>query len=127
MLQKELHKAVKLYDKSLRWGNWEALLRLIRPKPDTQFTDNELQQKYIADLKYLEHIRITRTQMSTPEFYPQTKEAESFIIIDYTLQYGNAIHVEKLNLHWWYDKENEFWFTETPLPTFKPLKKQKKK
>lgn len=117
-------KAEDLYKASMRWGEWPTLFHLIKPRPEqaTQITSIEnnkqekLQPPSEALLTHLDTIKVSSIDVLSDTMNEKSGTAKTRFQIDYYREDSTKIHTFRHTVMWWYDKEGNNWFSDTPLP-----------
>lgn len=117
--------SITLYKNSLRWGQWTNLIQLQRPEPEADNTDFEDPAQY--SLIKLKKIKVTHIEDIGTQMDPNERNAKTIFLIEFHFDNSSVITSIHHTVNWWYDEENNLWFTNTALPKeFKLAEKQLK-
>jgi len=142
-------KSENLYRSSFRWGDWTTIFQLMKNKPaetdstsektiDEKENYNVLKKKLsstndlnILDtpseelLEHLDSIHVQEIIMLSSGMNDKEGSGKSRFEITYRTDSSVKIHSVKHTVHWWYHKDSNSWFTDTPLPKeFRPTKRK---
>jgi hypothetical protein len=134
-------KAEDSYRASMDWGDWPELFLLMRNPPiegeevmmqindpktetpqmiaitvpdDTQIKKRQLQQLTDEYLIYLDTIHVSNIKSLSTDL--TSNDGQSRMMVQYRFDNSAKVHTVRYTVHWWYDKESNYWFTDTPLP-----------
>ncbi len=105
-----------VYRASMRWGEWTNLFQLMKDKPDSEADSSALKSPSEAYLIHLDSIKVKQIQVISSAMNDKEGTGESRFKIEYRLDNSAKINLIRHTVSWWYDKENNLWFTTTPLP-----------
>lgn len=105
-----------VYRASMRWGEWTNLFQLMKDKPDSEADSSALKSPSEAYLTHLDSIKVKQIQVISSAMNDKEGTGESRFKIEYRLDNSAKINLIRHTVSWWYDKENNLWFTTTPLP-----------
>jgi len=99
---------------SMRWGEWVNAFALLKSNPDNPSSKIESpSEEYLA---YLSTLKIAHVKVLTSGITEEDKAGESLFLIEYRFDNSAKIHKIRHKVDWWYHKESNTWFTDTPLP-----------
>lgn len=98
----------------MRWGEWENVYQLLKPNPDS--ISSQLKSPSEEYLNFLSTIKIAHVELVKSGITVPDKSGESLFKIEYRLENSAKIHKIRHKVDWWYSKEGNTWFSDTPLP-----------
>ena len=107
-------KAENVYRASIRWEEWEGLSQLMRSNPET--SDSKMKPISEEQREHLESIKVAHVEVLSSGIIEEDKSGESLFEIEYRFDNSAVIKKFKHKVKWWFDKENNSWYTDTPLP-----------
>ncbi len=117
--------SITLYKNSLRWGQWTNLIQLQKPEPGADNTDFEDPAQY--SLIKLQKIKVTHIEDIGTQMDSNEHNAKTIFLVEFHFDNSSVITPIHHTVNWWYDEENNLWFTNTALPKeFKLSEKQLK-
>lgn len=133
-------KSEDLYRASMRWGKWTNILQLIRPRPESSDSTNYNSKKMLMNVKsdsnysstgqessteqessfeellaHLDTIHVSNVEVLSSAIKAEGT-GESRLLIQYRFDTSAKINSIRHTVSWWYDKQSNNWFTDTPLP-----------
>lgn len=118
-------KSEDVYRASMRWGEWTNAFQLMREKPGSDSSSTELKPLTDDYLSYLETIKVKHVEVLASGMNEKEGSGESKLKIEYRFDNSLKINTIRQTVSWWYDKESNHWFTNTPLPKEFDLPKSK--
>ena len=140
------------YRAGMRWGEWSGVLYLMRPKPISTesekiitITDSSTGKEYqVVEsqtenyndsllpklsreelLKHLATIKVSHIEALESSMSKEKGTGISRLRIEYHFDNSAIIKTLHYKVSWWYDKQSNTWFTDTPLPKEFDLPKHK--
>ncbi|MCK5697160.1 MAG: hypothetical protein KAI02_03300 [Gammaproteobacteria bacterium] len=111
-----------VYRASMRWGEWNDLFHLMKDKPDAA---DKLKQPSEDYLLHLETIKVKEVTVIGSNMDKALGEGFSQFKIGYRIDSVLKLYSIRHKVNWWYHKESNLWFTDTPLPKeFAPPKRR---
>lgn len=132
------------YRAGMRWGEWNTVLYLIRPKPEKVImkvdSTNEKSQQVIDVPKgenqysreelvdHLSTVKVKRLEVLSSSMGSDGISGQSRFKIQYRFDNSTKLNELRYKVTWWYDKDTNTWFSDTPLPPeFMPPKAEPSK
>lgn len=109
-------KSEDIYRASMRWGEWSNTFQLMRDKPDSASGSTKLKPPSEEYLVHLDTIKVKFVEVLSSGMNKEEGIGESRFRIEYRLDNSAKINTIRQTVSWWYDKEGNHWFTNTPLP-----------
>ena len=109
-------KSEDVYRASMRWGEWTNLFQLMKDKPDSNAESAKLTPPSEAYLTHLDSIKVKHIEVVSSGMNDKKGTGESRFKIEYRFDHSAKIKLIRQTVSWWYDKKNNLWFTNTPLP-----------
>lgn len=103
-----------LYKASLRWGEWINIFQLQRPRDSDDIS--AVKPPSEALLTHLAHIKVTHTETLSSGINEDKATGQTLFLIEYHFDNSAKIQTIRHKVDWWYDSENNIWFTNTSLP-----------
>lgn len=117
--------SITLYKSSLRWGQWTNLIQLQKPEPGADNTDFEDPAQY--SLIKLNKIKVIHIEDIGTQMDPNERNAKTIFLIEFHFDDSSVISAINHTVNWWYNAEDNIWYTNTALPKeFKLTEKQLK-
>ncbi len=132
-------KSEEDYRTGMRWGEWDGVLNLIRAKPESLVMnagsendkkyqvinipkdENKLSREELID--HLSTIKVKQIEVLSSSMGADGISGQSRFMIQYRIDNSAKIQKFRHKVSWWYDKDTNIWFSETPLPKeFEPPK-----
>ncbi|WP_198264860.1 hypothetical protein [sulfur-oxidizing endosymbiont of Gigantopelta aegis] len=119
-------KTEDLYRASMRWGEWPNLFQIMRDNPKNKSTGQTSEQVPLKKedwnrpteerMIHLSTIKISSVSALSSGMSEEKGEGTTRLLIEYHFDSSVTVLSLRHTLHWWYDKENNAWYTDTPLP-----------
>ena len=116
-------KSENVFRASMRWGEWENVYQLLKPNPDNP--SDKLKSPSEEYLNYLGTIKVAHIEVVKSGITEIDKAAESLFLIEYRFDNSAKIRRIRHKVYWWYNKEANTWFSDTPLPEVFAMPKSK--
>ena len=106
----QLENQVKLFVKSIRWGDFDVAGSMVRRRGASQ-ADAPDASKYRG-------VRVTSDKYALRAANPESDEAIMAATFDYHSANSASIKTVDYTVVWWYDPDAKAWFLGGELPTF---------
>jgi hypothetical protein len=106
--------AVNLYNNSIRWHDWNKVFQLMQNKPDS--SNDTILSPTAEQLEHLEGFKIVRVNILNTMITEEDKSADVVFVIEYRRTNSLKVHSVRHNTSWWFNDEDNIWYTETALP-----------
>lgn len=104
----------ELYSASMRWGEWQTLVQLMRANPENP--DSKVTPPSDKLLEYLSKLNVSHVETLNSGVIEDKKSAKTIYQIEYHPENSTVIKKFRHTVMWWYDAKTNQWFTDTPLP-----------
>jgi len=102
-----------IYRAAMRWEEWNDMFHLMKNKPNSL---NKLKKPSEDYLSHLDKIKVREVEVLSSNMEKELGTGFSKFKIGYHLDTALKIHSIRHTVYWWYHKESNTWFTDTPLP-----------
>ncbi len=106
-----LNQAVRLYENSIRWGDFNVAAGLLRRR-DGGVTS--------ATVSVPQEVRVTAYASEIIAVNDEVTEATVATRFDYYLPDSGKVRTVSESDLWWFDADTKQWYLDGGLPTFKP-------
>lgn len=107
----ELHDALRLYERSLRWMDFDIT---------ANYLDRELRKDFLDRFQDAEELRIVNVDLVSVDYHPDTRTATTEMVIEYYRLPSPNVRRLRLEQSWVYEGGDTYhtgtWQTTTPIP-----------
>lgn len=107
----ELHDALRLYERSLRWMDFDVT---------ANYLDRELRKDFLSRFQDADELRIVNVEMVSVDYQPENRTASTEMVIEYYRLPSPNVRKLRFEQDWFYAGGDTYntgtWQTTTPIP-----------